>query len=140
MRAAYITGRLGKEPEVFSPQGSEYSVIKFSVANNDESKKAQDGSWDNVVNWFDCEYWTKKPQPWLQKLSKGVEVCLECTIKQSQWEKDGQKHSRIIFVVNKFPVVVGAAGPSARDGVSGGVPQAPVQNISDLDDDSNIPF
>jgi hypothetical protein len=35
MRAAYITGRLGKEPEIVSPNGSEYSVIMFSVANND---------------------------------------------------------------------------------------------------------
>ena len=108
MRAAYITGRLGKEPEIVSPNGSEYSVIKFSVANNDESKKNADGTWDNVTSWFEVEYWTKKPQPWLQKLAKGVEVCLECTIKQNRWEKDGKKDSRIIFVVNKFPVIVGA--------------------------------
>ena len=129
MRAAYITGRLGKEPEIVSPNGSEYSVIKFSVANNDESKKAQDGSWDNVVNWFDCEYWTKKPQPWLQKLAKGVEVCLECTIKQNRWEQDGQNRSKIIFVVNRYPVVVGARTETAKQEAS--MPE---------DDEEPIPF
>jgi len=129
MRAAYITGRLGKEPEIVSPNGSEYSVIKFSVANNDESKKAQDGSWENVVNWFDVEYWTKKPQPWLQKLAKGVEVCLECTIKQNRWEQDGQNRSKIIFVVNRYPVVVGARTETAKQEAS--MPE---------DDEEPIPF
>jgi single-strand DNA-binding protein len=133
MRTAYITGRLGKDPETFAPQGSEYSVLKFSVANNDESKKAQDGSWDNVVNWFDCEYWTKKPQPWLQKLAKGVEVCLECTIKQDTWEKDGQKRSKIKFVVNRFPVVVGARTEPAKQ-------ESPVGPEQFDDDSEDIPF
>jgi single-strand DNA-binding protein len=130
MRAAYITGRLGKEPEIVSPNGSEYSVIKFSVANNDESKKTAEGQYENVTNWFDVEYWTKKPQPWLQKLAKGVEVCLECTIKQDTWEKDGQKRSKVKFVVNRFPVVVGARSEVAKQESPSAGPE----------DDSDIPF
>lgn len=112
MRSAFITGRLGREPEVFSPQGSEYSVIKFSVANNDESKKNLQGGYDNITSWFDIEFWTKKPQPWLQKLTKGVEVALECTIKQDTWEHEGQKRSKVKFNVVRYPIVVGASEPA----------------------------
>ena len=107
MRTAYITGRLGKDPETFAPNGSDYSVIKFSIANGDESKKNAQVGYDTVTSWYDIEFWTKNPQPWLQKLLKGVEVALECTIKQDKWEKDGQNYSKIKFVVNRFPVVCG---------------------------------
>jgi len=128
MRTAYITGRLGKDPETFAPQGSEYSVLKFSVANNDESKKNAEGGYDNITSWFDCEFWTKNPTHWLQKLAKGVEVALECTIKQDTWETEGQKRSKVKFHVVRFPVICGGAVEV----------KAPVAGPEQFDED--IPF
>ena len=43
MRKAFLTGRLGRDAEIFTPEGSEYSCLKFSIANGEESKKNSDG-------------------------------------------------------------------------------------------------
>ena len=112
MREAYLSGRLGKDPELFSPNNSEYSVLKFSIANDDESRKNQMGEYENITSWFDVEYWTKKPQEWLQRLHKGDMVILSCEAKQDTWEKDGQQRSRIKFRIRRgtFPYVVPKRG------------------------------
>ena len=112
MREAYLSGRLGKDPELFSPDNGEYSVLNFSIANDDENRKNQMGEYEHITSWFDVEYWTKKPQEWLQRLHKGDMVFLSCEAKQDRWEKDGQQRSRIKFIVRfgTFPYVVPKRG------------------------------
>jgi len=128
MNTLTITGNLTREPEVVSPKGSEYSVIKFSIANNDERHKKDTGDWESVASFFDCEYWTKNPQHWLQQLVKGCQVCLQGKLKQERWDdKETQKQrSRVLVSVEGFPIVV-QRGDSK-----------PVQ--SEPDDDEQIPF
>ncbi len=136
MRECFLSGRLGKEPEIVSPNGSERSVIKFSIANGDESRKGQDGQYSNVTSWFDIEFWTKNPQTWLQKLYKGTEVSMHCNAKQDTWKtEDGSNRSRIKFVVSRgsFPLV--GAGKSEQKQQEPAQPQAPVPQ-----DDMDIPF
>ena len=105
MRESFLSGNIGKDPEVFTPEGSEWSCISFSIANNEESKKISEGNYENITSWFDLEYWTKKPQEWLQKLTKGKKVICHCKAKQQVWQdKDTQKQrSKIVFVVEKWP-------------------------------------
>lgn len=106
MNSVFISGRLTKEPETFSPDGSDFTCIKFSIANDDESKKQQDGSYQNIASFFDCEYWTKKPQYWLQKLTKGCPIAIDGRLKQQTWEKDGQKRSKVVIIINRFPLLL----------------------------------
>jgi len=117
MRTAILSGRLGRDPELHSPQNSEYSVLNFSVANDDESRKTQSGEYENVTSWFDISFWTKKPQDWLRRLHKGDLVIVECDAKQETWEKDGEKRSRIKFTVKRgsFPYVVPKQGGGSND-------------------------
>ena len=58
MNHTVISGNVTREPELFSPEGSEFSCIKFSIANNDERKKEGE-NWVDVASFFDLEYWTK---------------------------------------------------------------------------------
>ena len=108
MRSAQLTGNLTREPELVSPNGSEYSLIKFSIANNDESKKNQAGQYEDVVSFFDVQYWTKNPQTWLNKLRKGSGGLCDCDVKQERWEQDGTNRSKISFSIKRgaFPVVL----------------------------------
>lgn len=103
MRDAYISGRLGDDPKLHSPQNSEYSCLSFSIANNDEFRNNE-----NITSWFNVSFWTKKPQDWIKKLHKGDEVIICCDIKEEHWEKDGQKYNAIKFVVKfgQFPRVI----------------------------------
>jgi len=137
MREAYLSGRLGADPEVASPQSSEYSVLKMRIANNDQSKKTDSGEYEDVTNWFDVEFWTKKPQDWLQKLYKGYEVIVSCEVKQDRWEKDGQTRSKVKFVVKRgtFPYVIPSKGGNVHTGSQ--PPQQ--QNTTEYQDD-DMPF
>ena len=105
MRESFLSGNIGKDPAVFTPPGSEWSCISFSIANNEESKKINGGEYENITSWFDLEYWTKKPQEWLQKLTKGKKVICHCKVKQQTWnDKDTDKQrSKIVFIVEKWP-------------------------------------
>jgi single-strand DNA-binding protein len=106
MNSCFINGRLTKEPETFSPDGSDFSCLKFSIANDDESKKQSDGSYKNIASFFDCEYWTKKPKFWLEKLEKGIPVVIEGRLKQQTWQKDGQTRSKVVIIVERFPLIL----------------------------------
>lgn len=99
-----LTGRLGADPEVYAPQSSEYSVLKFNIANNDKSKKTDNG-WEDVTSWFTIKFWTKNPKDWLCRLKKGIEVLVDAEPEEERWEKDGQFRSKIVFVVRRgtFP-------------------------------------
>ena len=78
-----MSGNLTREPEVRAIPNSDYSVIAFGIANNDESRKQQDGSYENIASFFDCEYFTKKPpQHWLAQLRKGIGVVVYGSLKQ----------------------------------------------------------
>ncbi len=93
-----ITGNLTRDPETFSPQGSENTCIKFSIANNDESKKDGD-NYEDVPSYFDVKYWTKNVQYWIQKLTKGAPVTVQGRMKQERWtDKENNNHSRIVIL------------------------------------------
>ena len=108
MNNGTISGRLGKDPEVFAPNNSEYSCLKFSIANNDESKKDASGNYESVTSWFNVEFWTKKPAYWLKKLYKGTEISTAYKLKENTWEKDGQKRSMVILKIpqGEFPLII----------------------------------
>ena len=133
-----ISGNLTREPEVRTIPNSEYSVIAFGIANNDESKKQQDGSYENVASFFECEYFTKKPQHWLVQLRKGIGVVVEGSLKQERWEKDGQKQSRIKIKLSNWPLIL--AGKDEQQQAK------PVQQVQSTPvppeqyDDDQIPF
>ena len=98
MNSIKIDGNVTRDPETFSPQGSEYTVLKFSIANNDESKKDANGKWENVVSYFDVEHWTKNVQYLIQKLTKGAPVTVQGRIKQDRFEHEGQNRNRVKII------------------------------------------
>ena len=85
MNSVKIDGNITKDPETFSPQNSEFTLIKFSIANNDESRKNHAGEFEKIASFFDVEYWTKNPQHWLQKILKGSPVTVQGRLKQETW-------------------------------------------------------
>lgn len=107
MNTITLSGNLTKEPESRSAGNSEFSVISFSIANNDERRKTSDGSYENVASFIDCEYWTKNPQYWLQQLYKGTPVVIVGAIKQDRWndKQSNEARSKIKIRLTEFPIV-----------------------------------
>lgn len=100
MNLFVISGNLTREPEVKAfPSGK--TVINFSIANNDDHRKKDDGTWETIPSFFDVVFWTNRTQHWIQesRLAKGNHVVCHGTIRQQRWDTDGQKRSRVVFKI-----------------------------------------
>lgn len=94
-----FTGRLGSDVELKQTQSCK-SVARFRLAVN--------GYKQDDTSWLDFEAWGKTAETIAQYRHKGDTVGLTAHAVVDQWEKDGQKHSRVKFVVDNLPLNAGA--------------------------------
>lgn len=129
INSAVVSGRLTRDAEYRQFQNG--GVISFTVAVN-RSQKGQDGQWHDVPSFIDVKRWSKTAglQPYLKK---GSQVCVQGSVEQETWEKDGQKRSRIVINALNIALV------SSRNGgqQSGGQPNGSAQQGGFPED---IPF
>lgn len=97
MNISILSGNLTRDVELIQTK-SEWSILKFTLANNDEYRDGQ-----TITSFVDCECFTNKPQQYLARMVKGAKVQVTGAIKQDTWEKDGQKHSKIKVAVQSRP-------------------------------------
>lgn len=94
-----FTGRLGSDVELKQTQSGK-SVARFRLAVNGFRK-------DDVA-WLDFEAWGKTAELLNQYRHKGDTVGVVAHAVVDQWEKDGQKHSRVKFIVDNLPLGAGS--------------------------------
>lgn len=94
-----FTGRLGSDVDLKQTQTGK-SVARFRLAVNGFKK-------DDTA-WLDFEAWGKMAETLAQYRHKGDTVGLTAHAVVDQWEKDGQKHSRVKFVVDQLPLNAGS--------------------------------
>ena len=109
-----ISGNLTRDPEVRTTQ-SGMPVMSLGVAVNDRRKNNQTGEWEDYANFIDCTMFGTRAQSVSQYLSKGTKVAIEGKLRWSQWERDGQKRSKIEVIVDdlEFMQSRGAGGNQA---------------------------
>lgn len=95
-----ISGNLTRDPEMRATQ-SGTSILTFSVAVNDRRRNPQTGEWEDVPNYIDCVVFGNRAEPLSRFLSKGTKVAVEGKLRWSQWERDGQKRSKIEVIVDE---------------------------------------
>lgn len=140
-----ISGCLTRDPELRSTQGG-MEILALGVAVNDRRKNQQTGEWEDVPNFIDCVMFGNRAKSVSRFLSKGSKVAIEGKLRWSQWERDGQKRSKIEVIVDEIEFMT-----SRGDGQHAAAPQtapaphphqppiaAPVVDASVYDDD--IPF
>ena len=140
-----ISGNITRDPELRSTQGG-MEILALGVAVNDRRKNQQTGEWEDVPNWIDCVMFGNRAKSVSRFLSKGSKVAIEGKLRWSQWERDGQKRSKIEVIVDEIELMA-----SRGDGQQASAPQAapashpyqppiaaPVVDASVYDDD--IPF
>jgi len=94
-----ISGNLTRDPELRRTQ-SGMAILGFGVAVNDRRRNQQTGEWEDYANFVDCAMFGQRAENVSQYLSKGSKVAIEGKLRWSQWEKDGQKRSKIEVVVD----------------------------------------
>lgn len=105
-----LVGRLTKDIELRYTNGGA-CVGRFSLAVN-RSKRSADGQWESEVNFFDIVLWGKQAESLNPYLRKGKQVAIEGELRQSRWEQDGQKRSKIEIFTTSVQLLGGNGGNS----------------------------
>jgi len=138
-----LTGNLTRDPELrATPSGT--SVLSFSVAVNDRRKNPSSGEWEDVPNYIDCNLFGTRADALAKYLFKGSKVGVDGKLRWSQWEKDGQKRSKVDVTVDNIELLTPrGSGSSYQEPLTEAsiptidkIPAAP--EITVYDDD--IPF
>ena len=88
------------------------AVSNFSVAVNEAVKKGD--NWVDEASFFDFVLWGKTAENLNQYLKKGTQIAVEARPKQERWEKDGQKHSKVVFKVEQIELIGGKKSETAE--------------------------
>lgn len=152
-----LSGNLTRDPEVRTTQ-SGMPVMSLGIAVNDRRKNSQTGEWEDYANFVDCTMFGNRAQNVSQYLSKGQRVMIDGKLRYSQWERDGQKRSKIEVIVDELEFMSsrnsnGGAPSYGGDSYGGGqsyvapapaysapAPAAPVIDASSSVYDDDIPF
>jgi single-strand DNA-binding protein len=135
-----ISGNLTRDPELRATT-SGMPVLGFGVAVNDRRKNQNTGEWEDYPNFIDCTMFGARAEGVSRFLSKGSKVAIEGKLRWSQWERDGQKRSKIEVIVDEIEFLTARSENNnfASTGSNGGgsqVPMAPEIEVYDED----IPF
>ena len=136
-----ISGNLTRDPELRQTANG-FPVLGFGVAVNERRKNPQTGEWSDYPNFIDCTMFGARAESVSRFLTKGSKVAIEGKLRWSQWERDGQKRSKIEVVVDEIEFM------SSRDGghsmgaapsyAPASMPAAPMVDTSVYDEE--IPF
>ena len=132
-----ISGNLTRSPELRSTQ-SGTDVLSFGAAVNDRRKNPQTNEWEDYPNFVDCTMFGNRARSVSQYLAKGSKVAIEGKLRWSQWERDGQKHSKLSVIVDELEFMSRSDGGSASSAVP--APSRPGVDASASVYDDDIPF
>ncbi len=144
-----ISGNLTRDPEVRTTQ-SGMPVMSLGIAVNDRRKNSQTGEWEDYANFIDCTMFGSRAQNVSQYLSKGQRVMIEGKLRYSQWERDGQKRSKIEVIIDDLDFAGtrsqgGYSSQQSGNSFAGGAsaysaPTTPVVDTNSSVYDEDIPF
>ena len=129
MSKATIMGHLGRDAE--SKQVGQKTVTAFSIAVSDGTKDKPHSS------WFDVEAWDLPD--WLAAgLTKGALALADGRLKIEDWEKNGERRSKVKLVADSYGGVKTFEKRSDDGVVSRPKTSAPAQQGGI--DDGDVPF
>lgn len=119
------------------PNGKAYA--KFTIAHS-KSYKDQNGQWQEIVSFIDCQIRGAYAEAMTKNLLKGRHITVDGEIKQDRWTDDQQqKHSTVYINVDKISLAPGGFTQKSETPDAGPVAgPEPTENFDDLD--AGIPF
>jgi len=134
MNDVKLSGNLVADPDVKTVTfGGKSSVVaSFRLANN-RFYRQSNGDKGEATIYIDCEAWDSGAETIGKLLAKGDGVVVSGYLKMDNWEKDGQKFSKLKLRVDEF---IKVRRPSAEP------TQAPVDTQAEepVAAGTNIPF
>lgn len=96
-----ISGNLTRDPDL-RVTSSGTPVLSMGVAVNDRRRNPQTGDWEDYPNFVDAILFGSRAEAVKRYLSKGSKVAIEGKLRYSQWERDGQKRSKLEVIVEEI--------------------------------------
>lgn len=96
-----VSGNLTRDPEIRKTQ-SGFPIMTFGIAVNDSRKNPKTDQWEDYANFLDCVMLGERAEKIAPMLSKGMKACIEGKLRWSQWDKDGQKRSKVEIMVDQL--------------------------------------
>lgn len=134
-----ISGNLVRDPELRSTAvGTQ--ILTFTVAVSDRRKDPKSQEWEDVANYIPCVVFGRRAEPLSKFVFKGTKVALEGKLRWSQWDKDGQKRSKIEVIVDDIEFMSPARnGQGGRNQTAQGGQDAEPRQRQDFYDE-DVPF
>ena len=128
-----ITGNLTREPEL-KRTASGMAILNLGVAVNDRRKDPKTGECGDYANFIDCVMFGTRAESISNYLHKGIKVAIDGKLRWSQWEREGQKRSKVEVTVDDIEILT----PKGEQPNSPQA-QAPIEVSAEVYDD-DIPF
>ena len=118
-----ISGNLTRDPGLRATTGGT-QVLSFGMAVNDRRKNQRTGEWEDYPNFVDCTMFGSRAEKVSRYLTKGCKVAVEGKLRYSQWERDGQRRSKLEVIVEEIEFMSRqqAAEPAPSDAYDEDVP------------------
>lgn len=94
-----VSGNTTRDAEL-RQTASGMPVISFGIAVNDRRKNSQTGEWEDSPNFLDVTMFGSRCEKLAQYLPKGTKVAIEGKLRWSQWERDGEKRSKVEIIAD----------------------------------------
>ena len=99
LNRVFLMGNLTRDPEVrYAPSGK--AVSEMRMATNRKYKTSTGEERDETC-YVNVVVWGRQAESCGQYLSKGSPVFVEGRLQYEEWEKDGQKNSRLRVVADR---------------------------------------
>lgn len=93
-----LTGRLTRDPVLRTTNGGT-SVVEVGFASNSKYNDKEE------TLYVDLEFWGKAAEIIAEHAAKGKQLLVEGKLKMDNWEKDGQKHTKLYVTVQDFKFI-----------------------------------
>ncbi len=99
MNKVFLMGHLTRDPEVrYIPSGAAVADMRLAVNRRYKTQQGEDKEETCFVN---VSAWGRTAETCGQYLSKGSQVLVEGRLRYDEWEKEGQKQSRLSVVAER---------------------------------------
>ena len=149
LNKVFLIGNLTRDPEVrYIPSGAAVADLRLAV---NRKYKTQQGEEKEETCFINVSAWGRQAETCGQYLSKGSPILVEGRLRYEEWEKDGQKNSRISVTAERVQFMSSPrsdAAPESRSVSSGYSDAAPgseggasaVPPGGESHDDDDVPF
>jgi single-strand DNA-binding protein len=141
-----LMGNLTADPEVrYAPSGNPVADMRMAV---NRRWRGQDGQDNEETCFVSVAAWGRQAEICQQYLSKGSPLFVEGRLKYDQWERDGQKFSKLSVVAERVQLMggrsngdSGASRPAASQHPGSAAQVPPVEPSNPLANDmDDVPF